>query len=188
MKVDIENYLNKLSDAFSKIETSKIDVLYDDLMSCWKQKKNVFFCGNGGSAGNAIHIVNDYIYGIAKETGKGLSAYALSANTSVMSCLANDTGYQNIFSEQLAVHAKKNDLLIVLSGSGNSSNIIKAIDKARELGVRSHSVVAYDGGYAKDKSDNCIHLPINDMQIAEDSQLIIFHMIMQKFYEERKSV
>lgn len=179
-----KKYISDLNDAFDCIDWFFVDKLYNDIKDCWLNKKHVFFCGNGGSAGNAIHIVNDFVYGIAKSHGKGLSAIALSANSSVITCLANDTGYENIFSEQLAVHGKEGDVLVVLSGSGNSTNIINVLKTAKQKKINSHAIVAFDGGESKNLADNSIHLKINDMQIAEDFQLIICHIIMQSLHKE----
>jgi D-sedoheptulose 7-phosphate isomerase len=105
--------------------------------------------------------------------------HALPANASVMTCLANDVGYDHVFSFQLAVHARPRDLLIVLSGSGNSPNILKALQQARESGMRSYAILGYSGGKAKALADVSIHFVVNDMQIAEDMQLIVGHMLMQ---------
>ena len=90
--------------------------------------KNIFICGNGGSGGNAIHIAIDFIYGAGITNNSGLKIEALTSNQSVITCLANDLGYENIFSEQLKVKATENDILIILSGSGNSKNVLKAIE------------------------------------------------------------
>ena len=147
----------------------------------WKRDKTVFFCGNGGSAGNAIHLVNDFIYGAGKTNGKGLRAVALSANPAIITCLANDVGYEFIFSEQLRVAANQGDVLVVFSGSGNSENIVNALNVANELGLDTVAVVGYDGGRAKSLAKLSIHTPISDMQISEDLQLIIGHMLMQWF-------
>ena len=154
----------------------------------WCNGRQVFFCGNGGSAGNAIHLANDFIYGIAKRTGGGLRAVALSANPAVMTCLANDVGYDHIYSEQLAVMANEGDLLVVLSGSGNSPNIVAAIDCAIARKVKSYAILGYGGGQAKERADVAIHFPVNDMQIAEDLQLVVGHMLMQWLYENRPAV
>jgi len=179
------SYLDNLYNAFELLDWKCVESLFEDLIKCWKSGNTVFFCGNGGSAGNAIHIVNDYIYGIAKRSGGGLSAIALSSNPAVLTCLANDISFDDVFSEQLSVHGKKNDILVVLSGSGNSPNILKAIREAKKIGLKSHCIVGFDGGKAKIEADNSIHLPIHDMQIAEDSQLIISHIIMQNMYKAR---
>jgi D-sedoheptulose 7-phosphate isomerase len=155
------------------------------LLRCWKEKRQVFFCGNGGSAGNAVHLANDFLYGIAKKTGGGLKAHALSANTAVMTCLANDVGYEFIFSEQLAVQAQAGDLLIALSGSGNSPNIVRAIEQAKSMEVKTYAILGFTGGKCKDLADVPIHFPVNDMQIAEDMQLIVGHMMMQWLYSNQ---
>ena len=111
------NYLNRLAQSFNDDVWKGVSLLYEELLQCWKEKNTVYFIGNGGSAGNAIHIANDFVYGIAKEHGKGMDAVSLSANSSVITCLANDISYDSIFSEQLAVSANKGDILVALSGS-----------------------------------------------------------------------
>lgn len=145
----------------------------------------MFFCGNGGSAGNAIHLANDFLYGIAKRNGGGLKVMALSDNPAVITCLANDLGYEHIFSEQLAVQAEKGDLLIALSGSGNSPNILRVIEQAKSMGVKSYAVLGFTGGKCKQLADVPIHFSVNDMQIAEDLQIIVGHMLMQWLYANR---
>lgn len=185
IKTNGKEYILKLSKAFDSFDWNYVDNLYGDIKNCLLKKSALFFCGNGGSAGNANHIVNDFIYGIAKQHSKGVNAISLSANSSVLTCLANDIGYENIFSEQLSVNGKAGDVLVVLSGSGSSKNIIQVIKEAKLMGIKTHAILGYDGGEAKNLVDNPIHLNINDMQIAEDSQLIITHIIMQKLYDER---
>ena len=155
------------------------------MLRCWQEKRQVFFCGNGGSAGNAVHLANDFLQGIAKKTGGGLKVQALSANSAVMTCLANDVGYESIFSEQLAVQAQAGDLLIALSGSGNSPNIVRVIEQAKAMDVKSYAILGFTGGKCKELADVPIHFPVNDMQIAEDMQLIVGHMMMQWLYSNR---
>jgi len=111
--------------------------------------------------------------------------HALPANTAVLTCLANDEGYDSIFSLQLAVQARAGDLLIALSGSGNSPNILKALEQAKKMQVRTFAVLGYSGGKAKAMADVPIHFAVDDMQIAEDMQLVVGHMIMQWLYQNR---
>ena len=108
-----------------------------------------------------------------------MKALALSANPAVITCLANDVGYESIFSEQLAVQGQSGDLLIVLSGSGNSPNIIKVLGQAKPMGIKSFAILGYSGGRSKSLADVAIHFPVDDMQISEDMQLVVGHMIMQ---------
>lgn len=174
-----KNYATRLQEVLAGAEWSGVGRLGQSMRDCWANGRQVFLCGNGGSAGNAIHLANDYLYGIAKRTGGGLRVNALAANPAVITCLANDIGYERIFSEQLAVQAQAGDLLIVLSGSGNSANIVHVLEQAKSMGVTSCAILGYSGGRSKSLAEICIHFPVDDMQIAEDIQLIIGHMLMQ---------
>lgn len=175
------NYNLRLQSILNNLIWDKAVLLAQDVRNCWATDKQIFLCGNGGSAANAMHIANDFIYGIATRTKskRGLKVVALPANQSVLTCLGNDIGYENIFSYQLSSLGKKNDLLMVLSGSGNSPNIVNAILEAKRIGMKSYALLGFNGGRCKDIADVPLHFPINDMQIAEDIQLVIGHMIMQ---------
>ena len=178
-------YATRLQEVLSNSEWTGVNQLAVDMLACWREGRRVFLCGNGGSAGNAIHLANDFLYGIAKTTGGGLKVLALTSNTAVLTCLANDVGYEQVFSEQLAVHGQQGDLLIALSGSGNSGNIVRAIVQAKSMGVKSFAILGFDGGQCKQIADVPIHFPVADMQIAEDLQLIVGHMLMQWLYTNR---
>ena len=178
-------YSGRLQAVLARSDWSGVAALAEDMLECWRTGRRVFLCGNGGSAGNAIHLANDFLYGVAKRSGGGMKVHALTANPAVVTCLANDVGYEHIFSEQLAVQAQAGDLLIALSGSGNSPNIVSAIERARSLGVRSYAVLGYSGGKCKALADVAIHFPVDDMQIAEDLQLVVGHMLMQWLYANR---
>ena len=189
LKVPLEGffsgYASRLSRVLASSDWSGVSHLARDMREAWRTGHQVFFCGNGGSAGNAVHLANDYIYGVAKRTGGGIRAVALSANPAVMTCLANDVGYDHIYSEQLAVLANEGDLLVTLSGSGNSPNILKVLEQAKAMKVKSYAILGYGGGRAKELADQAIHFPVNDMQIAEDLQLVVGHMLIQWLYENR---
>ena len=178
-KIDSKKYIKKLNSALTQEVNKNIEKLAVSLNDAWKNNKNIFLCGNGGSAANAMHIANDLIYGAGVKKGKGLKAEALSSNSSVLTCLANDIGYENIFLEQLKVKASNGDILIVLSGSGNSQNVINALNFAKKNKIKSFSILGFDGGECKKISENSIHFKINDMQISEDLQLITGHLCMQ---------
>jgi len=179
-------YASRLEAVLASSDWSGVSLLAQDMLSCWEEGRQVFICGNGGSAGNAIHLANDFLYGVAKKTGGGIRVTALPANSAVMTCLGNDIGYEYIYSEQLAVQGRDGDLLIALSGSGNSPNIIKVVEQARLLGVKSYAILGYTGGKCKEIVDVPIHFPVDDMQIAEDLQLIVGHMLMQWLYSQKK--
>jgi D-sedoheptulose 7-phosphate isomerase len=179
------NYASRLQESLATADWSGVAELATDIHACWLEKKQVFFCGNGGSAGNAIHLANDFLYGVAKRSGGGLRVNALSANPAVITCLANDIGYDRIYSEQLSVLANPGDVLIVLSGSGNSPNIVAALEQAKTMKVKSYAIVGFTGGSCKHLADVPIHFSVDDMQISEDLQLIVGHMLMQWLYKNR---
>jgi D-sedoheptulose 7-phosphate isomerase len=173
-------YINQISAVTDKINKNQIELLEKEVWTRFLNKKKIFLCGNGGSAANALHLANDFLYGISKKSFYGIDVEALSSNISVLTCLANDLDYQSIFSEQLKIKSKKGDLLIVLSGSGNSPNIIEALKTANSIGIKTVSIVGFTGGIAKEISDLVIHTPVNDMQISEDIQTMILHYIVKK--------
>ena len=159
-----------------------IEHLSLELREAWIEGQVSSFVVTAGAA-NAIHIANDLHYGIgACGSGKklpGLRIEALPANTGVITCLANDTGYENIFAHQLEVKSKKGDVLIALSGSGNSPNITKALETANTIGVKTFAILAYTGGKSKEIANTVIYFQTDDMQIAEDTQLVVGHLCMQ---------
>jgi D-sedoheptulose 7-phosphate isomerase len=175
----IEEYSSKLGHALASPGMAEVPQLAALLLRAWRTGASVYLCGNGGSAGNAIHLANDFIYGVSKRDGIGLRVEALSANSAVLTCLANDTGYDNVYAQQIKVKGQPGDLLIALSGSGNSPNIVNALKAARENGLTSVAILGFGGGQCLTLADVPIHIPIDDMQIAEDMQLIIGHMCMQ---------
>ncbi len=179
------SYSKNLSRTLEEFDWTPVGELAEDLLECCRTGSHLYLAGNGGSAGNAIHLANDFLYGVSKVAGKGLRVTALPANPAVLTCLANDEGYDQIYSLQLGILANPGDVLVVLSGSGNSPNILRALEEAKEKGVKSYAILGYSGGKAKDLADVPIHFPVDDMQIAEDTQLIIGHMLMQWLYENR---
>jgi len=183
-----KKYSQEISRLLAVMDWSVAEQLALELLQCWKTGRQVFLAGNGGSAGNANHIENDFLYPISKKIGSGIRMNSLSSNPAVLSCLANDLGYDQIYSCQLAVQARAGDMLIVFSGSGNSANILNALEEARRQGLKSYAVVGFDGGKAKSLADMCVHFPVHDMQIAEDTQVILFHMIVQWLYAQRETV
>jgi D-sedoheptulose 7-phosphate isomerase len=182
-KSHLDDYLLRLNSTFKTEQIHQIESLAKDIIHIWENGYKLFLCGNGGSAANAIHIANDFHYGIGysvKSSGnKGLKVEALSANQAVITCLANDIGYENIFSQQIDVKASRNDLLVVLSGSGNSENIINALNVANAKSMKSYAILGFDGGKCKALASVPIHFEVNDMLISEDIQMIVFNICFQ---------
>lgn len=182
------DYSNRLNAVLSRFDWTPVERLAYDLRDCWQTGRQVFFCGNGGSGGNANHLANDFIYALSKTRGSGLRVQSLSANPSTLTCLANDEGYDHVFSMQLAVLARQGDVLVAFSGSGNSPNILEALQEAKKIGMTSYAVLGYSGGKAKALADVPIHFAVDDMQIAEDAQMMVGHMLMQWLYAQRGEI
>jgi D-sedoheptulose 7-phosphate isomerase len=182
------DYSRRLSATLETFDWTPVERLAYDLLDCWQTGRQVFLAGNGGSAANASHLANDFLYPLSKTPGSGLRAHSLAANPAVMSCLANDEGYDQVFALQLGVLARRGDILIALSASGNSPNIIKALEQARAIGMTGYAVLGFSGGAAKAIADVPIHFAIDDVQMAEDTQLIVGHMVMQWLYAKRGDI
>jgi len=179
MQQHISAYVEKLTRALRSRAMQDVPALATALRDAWTSGRCVYLCGNGGSAGNAIHLANDLLFGVGRKRGGGMRVEALSANPSVLTCLANDLGYERVFAHQLQVKGNVGDVLIVLSGSGNSPNVVKALETANSTGMKTFAVLGYSGGRCKEIAQHSIHFDVDDMQIAEDMQLVVGHMCMQ---------
>ena len=169
-------YQTVLAETLKKIEPKDTNLLLSLLKKSSHKKKKIFICGNGGSAANANHIEIDLL----NNKKLPINISSLNSNSSVITCLANDYGYENIFSKQIENKGKKGDLLILLSGSGNSKNIINAVKVANKLNINTFGIFGYDGGKAIKLVQNQIHINSFDMQICEDIQMILFHFVYKR--------
>jgi len=124
------------------------------LVEAIRKAKRVYLCGNGGSAANAMHIANDLV-------SVGVRAHALTADVSTLTAIANDYGYEQVFARQLSVYAEPGDVLIALSGSGKSPNILKAVEEGKKIGMDVWTIFGVDRG--------------ESMQLAEEMQLVLGH-------------
>lgn len=174
----LEQYRDAAHAALKQLDLPAVQGLAEALQDAWETDHQVLLCGNGGSAANAVHIANDLVYGVARTSGRGLRAHALPANQAILTCLANDVSYEAVFSTQLETLGRKGDLLVVLSGSGNSANVVEALVTARRLGLRSFALLGFSGGRCLQLADHPIHLPVHDMQLSEDVQLMVGHMVV----------
>lgn len=140
----------------------------------------IFICGNGGSAATASHFVCDFNKGVSFDHNKELKYdfECLSDNIPTMMAVANDLSYEDIFVVPLKNKLKKGDVVIGISGSGNSRNVVKALEYGNLIGADTVGIVGYDGGGVKNIAKYCIHVKVNNMQIAEDIHLMLDHMMM----------
>lgn len=172
-------YAARLREVLANHDWSSVERLTGVIREARRDERGVFVCGNGGSAANATHWATDFLYPVATPGGRGLRISALTANTAILTCLANDVGYDSVFAVQLQSFAHAGDVLIVLSGSGNSPNVLEAVRTARRMGMKTAAVLGFNGGACLGMVDVAVHFNIDDMQIAEDAQLIVNHMVMR---------
>lgn len=175
-----EIYINNLILAQKTYLIPAAEKLTNLMFDAWQNDRTVYLCGNGGSGANALHMANDLMLFGQKEKIKGVKTEALNANIAVVTCIANDESFEDIFLNQLKTKLNQNDILLVLSGSGNSKNIINAIEFANSIDALSIGVLGFDGGKAKGLVKELIHFPVNDMQVVEDLQISLVHMLMKQ--------
>jgi D-sedoheptulose 7-phosphate isomerase len=174
-----KDYFENLKIVLNKLDHSQIDSAVSMVKQAIDNENKIFTCGNGGSAYAASHFITDWNKMFTMHTGRKFRGVSLCDNLGLVTAYANDVNYQEVFSRQLSSLADQGDLLIVVSGSGNSPNIIQALKKAQDLGMKTLAFVGYDGGGCKQLSDNLVHIPSWDMQYCEDIHLMLGHIIMK---------
>ena len=139
---------------------------------------SIFFAGNGGSASTASHFANDLAIG-TNDYNTPFKAISLSDNNAILTALGNDFGYDEVFSRQIQVLGKKGDLIVCISASGNSPNLIKAFTSAKLIGVKTIAITAFDGGKMKKIADEGIHVPTEQKEYgpAEDAHMVLDHLV-----------
>lgn len=177
-------YFDRLKQTLDKFDKKSLVDLVGLLFRTYQKDGSVYICGNGGSAANASHLTGDFVKGISYGLDKRFKMISLSDNQSTLMAIANDIDYRDIFVEPLKNFLKKGDLVIGISGSGNSENVVRALKYAKKRGVKTVALCGYDGGKIKRLADLNVHVPIKDMQISEDIHLIIGHCIMQVIMEK----
>lgn len=177
-KTYAESYLNYLKDILDKINLEEVDNFVNILNEARNQEASVFFIGNGGSAATASHFANDIAIG-TNDYVLPYKAVSLTDNNAIITAIGNDHGYDQIFIRQLKIFGKPNDVLVGISASGNSQNIINAFNYATEIEMHTIAITAFDGGKMKDISKNNIHIPteINEYGPAEDVHMILDHLV-----------
>lgn len=174
---DVDDYLKLLSETIDKIDKNCLNEAIGALLKVREEEGTVYIFGNGGSAATASHIVCDFNKGVSLNLDRKFRFVCLSDSTSTVTAIANDIGYDEIFRLQLKGRLKKNDLVFAISGSGNSKNVINAVEYAREQGVKVLSLTGYSGGKLLKLSDYPIHVSVDNMQIAEDAHMMVCHLM-----------
>jgi D-sedoheptulose 7-phosphate isomerase len=177
-----EKYLERLRQVIDGINHIETERFVDLLLKARESGKTVFFVGNGGSAATSSHFANDLSIG-TRQQEKPFKVFSLVDNVATLSAIGNDYGYDQVFAQQLRVYGQKGDLLVGISASGNSPNLLRAFEVGRDLGLMTVSITAFDGGKLKKIADHSVHVPTNAGEYgpAEDAHLILDHLITHYF-------
>jgi len=177
----VKKYLEDLKKTVALVNVNEIISVIDMLEKARNNKNTIFTMGNGGSASTASHFVNGLSQGATVEGKPRFKAIALTDNIPNMLAYANDVGYEQIFVEQLKNLMDKGDIVIGISGSGNSENVIKGIEYAKKNNITTVGMTGFDGGELRKIVDYSIHIPCSFMEMVEDIHLSITHLISSYF-------
>jgi D-sedoheptulose 7-phosphate isomerase len=179
MKEFISNYIKKLTNLLNNLNLDEIENIQNALEDTIANNSKIYIIGNGGSAATASHMANDLSVGLKLREIRNFDVESLSDNSSVCTAIANDIGYENIFYAQIKNKIQQNDLLIAISCSGNSDNILKAVYYAKEIGTTTIGMTGFSGGELKKISDIGFHIPTDkgEYGLVEDAHMILDHIL-----------
>jgi D-sedoheptulose 7-phosphate isomerase len=175
----IQDYLIRLSGVLSRLDLNEINAVAGALKTAYENEATIFTMGNGGSASTASHLVCDLNKGACFRAKKKFRVIGLTDNVATLLALANDMGYEHVFVEQLKNFSKPGDVVVGISGSGNSENVIRAIEYANSLDCKTIGWCGFDGGRLAKLAQICVHVKVQDMQLVEDVHMVLCHMLMQ---------
>ena len=171
-------YFDYLGRVLKAVDRREVKALVETLLGARERGAMIFFIGNGGSAATASHFANDLAIG-TKTPEKPFRALALTDNVAIISAIGNDLGYEEVFSQQIRALGKTGDILVGISASGNSPNLLRAFDAAKQMGIRTIALTAFDGGKMKTEADQGVFVPtgLGEYGPAEDAHLILDHLV-----------
>ena len=176
----LSSYLAELAEVLGRLDGQAFDELVDEIKRVHRDDKVIYTCGNGGSASTASHMINDLVKAPADASGcRPLRAIGLSDCLPLMTALANDIEYAQMFAKQLRAYGRPGDLLIAISGSGNSPNIVEAVKVAKEIGMTVAGFSGYEGGKLRAMADITMHVPCTCMAQVEDVHLMLEHALVE---------
>jgi D-sedoheptulose 7-phosphate isomerase len=188
IKLSPRQFLDRVGHELQKIDPAQVQALADAVWSCYRQGRFVFIIGNGGSGSNASHLCEDLGKGTLRredfdnDKKKRLRVLSLTDNTPYILAWGNDEGFDRVFVEQLKNLASPGDLLIAISGSGNSPNILRAVDWANRNGVKTFGCTGFSGGKLQALAHQNLHVPLDDMGIVESIHLTAFHWVIDNLH------
>ncbi len=171
-------YLDYLASVLKAIDTREIGRFVEILLDARERGATIYFIGNGGSAATASHFANDIGLG-TNSYDKPFRAVSLTDNQAIITALGNDFGYEEIFVRQLRVLGRADDVVVAISASGNSPNLIRTFDYAKSVGIKTVAITAFDGGKMKQMADESIHVPTAPKEYgpAEDAHMVLDHLV-----------
>lgn len=179
----IKDYISLEIETLKKLDIVAIDSAMQLIMEAYHNKKRIYIFGNGGSSATASHFQNDFNKGISEYVDTKFNFTCLNDNVATLMAIANDIGFEEVFRFQLINKLEEDDLIIAISGSGNSKNVINAVEYAKERGNKIIGMTGYDGGKLKQLSDVSLHVDVMSMQVTEDVHMVFDHLIMSIFYK-----
>ena len=180
----IKSYFDREIEVIKRLNIDEINKAIQAIWAAYEREATIYIFGNGGSAATASHFVCDFNKGISEKKDKKFKFVCLSDNVPQMMAIANDFSYDDIFRYPLVNRLKTSDLVIGISGSGNSKNVVRAVEYAKEIGTPVVGITGYHGGKLKELADYHMDVMEDDMQISEDLHMIFDHMMFFVFYHE----
>lgn len=183
MNKNISSYLDLVKSTIDKLDGNAIDAMIEAFARTYEAGGNIYTMGNGGSGASASHAAGDFLKGASYGLDKRFKMVCLNDNLPSMMAIANDIGWEDIFVEPLKNFIGKNDLVIGISGSGNSANVVKALIYAKEHGVSTLAMTGFKGGKIGEIADLHVHAPVMDMEVTEDIHMVIFNIVKKAMME-----
>lgn len=180
---DILEYLELEREILSKLDISALNQAMKLIEEAYRARKKVYIFGNGGSSATASHYQNDFNKGLSENLETKFEFVCLNNDTATLMAIANDIGFEEVFRYQLQGRIREGDLVVAISGSGNSANIINAVEYAKEQGNKVIGLTGIKGGKLRQLSDVSLHVPVNSMQVTEDVHMIFDHLMVSVFYK-----
>jgi D-sedoheptulose 7-phosphate isomerase len=186
--LDVRPFLERVGQELMRINPAEVKVLADAMYECYERDRTIFVCGNGGSGSNASHFCEDVGKGTLRrqdfdnDSKKRFRILSLTDNTPYILAWANDEGFERVFVEQLKNLARPGDLLIAISGSGNSPNVLRAVEWAHRHDVKTFGCTGFGGGKLRTLARHGFHVPLDDMGIVESIHLTAFHWVVDDLH------
>jgi D-sedoheptulose 7-phosphate isomerase len=189
IKLDVRPFLERVGQELLRIDPAEVKALADGIYGCYDRGATVFIIGNGGSGSNASHFCEDLGKGTLRredfddDRKKRLRVLSLTDNTPYILAWGNDEGFERVFLEQLKNLARPGDLLVAISGSGNSPNILRAVEWSNRNGVETFGCTGFSGGKLRSLAKKGLHVPLDDMGIVESVHLAAFHWVVDHLHK-----